>query len=119
MNRAKLRLKLDYRDYFKQALTFSWPAGLKSTSADASVIVTQPYGFEQKLPSKAKRVGDRGEVVINYPLVDEGRFAPTCRLEPHQTHPRARLRACPGSSPTPGHPTAVRLARPTGRPPVR
>ena len=77
MNRSKLRLKLEYRDYFKQALTFNWPAGLKSTSVDASAIVTQPYGFEQKLTGKAKRVGDRGEVVINYPLVDEGRFAPT------------------------------------------
>ena len=72
----KLRLKLENRDYFKQALTFSWPAGLKSTSADASVIVIQPYGFEQMLAGKAKRVGDRGEVVINYPLVDEGRYAP-------------------------------------------
>ncbi len=74
---TKVRLKLEYRDYFKQALTFKWPERLKSPSADASVVVIQPYGFEQKLTGKAKRVGDRGEVVINYPLVDEGRFAPT------------------------------------------
>ncbi len=77
MNQSKLRLKLEYRDYFKQALTFGWPEGLKSRSLDATVLVTQPYGFEQKLTGKAKRVGDRGEFVINYPLVDEGRFAPT------------------------------------------
>ena len=77
MNRWKMRLKLEYKDYFKQALTFNWPAGLKSMSAEASVIVTQPYGFEQKLTGKARRVGDRGEVVITYPLVDEGRYGPS------------------------------------------
>ena len=76
MSRSRLRLKLDYLDYFRQALTFRWPSGLKATSADANVTVSQPYGFEQKLTGKAKRVDDRGEVVITYPLVDEGRFAP-------------------------------------------
>ena len=77
MNGSRLRLKLEHRDYFKQALTFSWPKGIKSKSVDATVLVTQPYGFEQKLTGKARRDGDRGEVVITYPLVDEGRYGPS------------------------------------------
>ncbi len=72
----ELSLELGHRDYFQQALSFSWPRGFQAETAQARVSIVQPYGFQQQLETTARRSGQRGELVILYPLVDEGRYAP-------------------------------------------
>ena len=71
----KLRLKLEHRGYFSQALIFNWPAGVESEEIEASVSIAQPYGYRQELTGAVQRVNDQGELIIDYPLVDEGRYA--------------------------------------------
>ena len=71
----RLRPTLTHRDYFTQALTFAWPRTNTADHLDATVTVTQPYGFAQTLTASAERSDGRGEIVLDYPLVDEGRYA--------------------------------------------
>lgn len=41
-----LKLKLETRDYFDQALVFRWPEGIGSANVEARVSITQPYWGE-------------------------------------------------------------------------
>ena len=90
----ELSLELGHRDYFQQALSFTWPRGFQAETAQARVSIVQPYGFQQQLETTARRSGQRGELVILYPLVDEGRYdlpprtSPPSKLdsEPFEVH---------------------------------
>ena len=71
---SRLRLTITHHDYFTQVLSFAWPKGADDC-LDATVTVKQPYGFTQTLVASTERISDRGEIVLDYPLVDEGRYA--------------------------------------------
>lgn len=73
MNR--LRFTLTHRDAFTQVLSCAWPEGCTAGKLDAVVTVTQPYGYTQSMKAKAERAGERAEILLDYPLVDEGRYA--------------------------------------------
>ena len=78
----RLKLRLRHLDYLHQVLEFDWPGGVRADRLSATVTVTQPYGFEQKLTSQALRRDGRGEVEIVYPLIDDGRFRPVRKFGP-------------------------------------
>ncbi len=71
-------LTLRHKDYLYQVLEFDWPQQAKgSESLSASIIVTQPYEFRHRLGARAQRSGASGTVEIHFPLIDDGRYAPS------------------------------------------
>ncbi len=72
---SRLRFTLTHRGYFTQSLAFAWPEESGGDELAATVTVTQPYGYTQTLASTAMRANDRGEITLDYPLLDEGRYA--------------------------------------------
>lgn len=71
-----MKLDLSHHDYFTQTIEFPWPreaSDLDELSADVSV--TQPYGFESETTAMAVRDGRRGKIELDYPLIDDGRYA--------------------------------------------
>lgn len=72
---TKLRFTIGHPDFFTRTLAFAWPKANTARRLDAAVTVTQPYGFSLTLKTRAVRSGDTGEIQLDYPLLDEGRFA--------------------------------------------
>ena len=71
-------LKLQHKDYFHQILEFDWPQQAEgSHSLFANITVTQPYEFRHQLTARAHSSGSKGTVEIYFPLIDDGRYAPS------------------------------------------
>ncbi len=71
-------LKARHKDYFHQILEFDWPRQAERwDSLSASITVTQPYEFRHQLSAQAHRSGANGTVEIYFPLIDDGRYAPS------------------------------------------
>ena len=71
-------LKLHHKDYFHQILEFDWPQQAESSDIlSAHITVTQPYEFRHRLTARAQRNGSKGTVEIHFPLIDDGRYAPS------------------------------------------
>ena len=72
------RLKLRHKDYFHQILEFDWPRQAeRSDSLTANITIIQPYEFRHQLSAQAHRSGANGTVEIEFPLIDDGRYAPS------------------------------------------
>ena len=72
------RLKLRHKDYFHQILEFDWPRQAEHLdSLTANITIIQPYEFRHQLRTQAQRSGANGTVEIHFPLIDDGRYAPS------------------------------------------
>ena len=65
-----------HQDYLHQKLMFDWPSEVIASSLDVDLTVIQPYGFSHRLTAVASRENDTGELEIEFPLLDEGRYGP-------------------------------------------
>ena len=85
-------LMVRHQDYLQQQLMFDWPSETTATSLDVDLTITQPYGFSHRLTGVASRDGDTGELEIEFPLLDEGRYGPLPDWRWDMGHYQFRLR---------------------------
>ena len=85
-------LMVRHQDYLQQQLMFDWPSETTATSLDVDLTITQPYGFSHRLAGVASRDGDTGELEIQFPLLDEGRYGPLPDWRWEMGHYQFRLR---------------------------
>ena len=69
-------LMVRHQDYLHQKLMFDWPSEVTASSLDVDLTVVQPYGFSHRLTAVASRENDTGELEVEFPLLDEGRYGP-------------------------------------------
>ncbi len=69
-------LMVRHQDYLHQKLMFDWPSEVTASSLDVDLTIVQPYGFSHGLTAVASRENDTGELEIEFPLLDEGRYGP-------------------------------------------
>ena len=84
-------LLVRHQDYLHQKLVFDWPSEVIASSLDVDLTVIQPYGFSHRLTAVASRENDTGELEIEFPLLDEGRYGPLPDWQWEMGHYQFRL----------------------------